>query len=435
LKTIRFSSALIIFVVLNGCGSPPLIVASTHQPTKTATFLSEPSQSLPPHGTQSPPTTSFTIQSFCPEVALNIGELPTLAGTIILSGEEILINDSVFSPDLGQKSILVFWDAQTGKKTTYQLPEHQQYYYYVTSPNKERIAFTEGKTQSMSSDVIVLTNFGEEAGIFNLLGDWTLFDWLDVEKLLIRQLRTTGESTDLVALNWLTGERQFLPSNFPNIYSKELLFFWGALTIFDPTASFVAYPERKDNEILSVLWDVQNNREIARVAGGSWLRWSLDGSRLLVVVDYESKLHETHDEIFLIDSQGNVLRSTFFKDYLENNQINLPAWSPDGRYVAFWLSAVLPVKTAQLAILDTETATVDLYCNEMAPFPFRFGDYSTLGYAYYQVNSALPIWSPDSKYLLIENYQQFTSSTYLFDLERHAVTKIADNSRPISWMK
>jgi len=62
-------------------------------------------------------------------------------------------------------------------------------------------------------------------------------------------------------------------------------------------------------------------------------------------------------------------------------------------------------------------------------------EHNTLGYSYYQVNAAPPIWSPDNNYLLIEEYQDFTSNTYLFDLKNHAITQIAENARPVGWMK
>jgi len=93
-----------------------------------------------------------------------------------------------------------------------------------------------------------------------------------------------------------------------------------------------------------------------------------------------------------------------------------------------------PFQTAKLGVLDTETLTVDLFCKEMNPRPFRFGDYK-LGFEEARVNGAIPIWSPDSKYLLIEDQVDFESSTYLFDLQNDTVTKIAEKARPVGWLK
>jgi Tol biopolymer transport system component len=181
---------------------------------------------------------------------------------------------------------------------------------------------------------------------------------------------------------------------------------------------------------------VDNSKEIARIVGDYQPRWSPDGKKLLIVANYQSAPTDfDHDEIFLVNPDGNETRVTFFKDNFERNSISLPVWSPDSRYVAFWLSTSMPNEMGSLAVLDNATSTVDLYCNEFAPFPFRFGSDITLGYAYDQVNSAPPIWSPDSQYLLVENYEQFTSSTYLFDLKSHTITKVTDDARPVSWLK
>ena len=336
---------------------------------------------------------------------------------------------------LGRNSVLVFRDTQSNEETVYQLSDNQIYYYYVVSPNQEHLALTEGKTLATTSDVIVLTPDGRQETKFSLPGDWTLFDWLSDEKLLSRQIRLRGDNLDLVAIDPITDEKEFLPSNFPNLYSNETLFFWGALTIFDPTASLVVYPELKENTLTSIVWDVHGEKEIANIVGGEWPKWSPNRNRLLIVADQDAQLHRRFNEIFLVTPQGEVTRSTFFKDNFENSKISTPVWSHNGRYIAFWLSTVLPVKTARLAVLDTETSTVDLYCKEVDPFPYRMGENNTLGYAYYQVNSAPPIWSPDSKYLLIEDYQEFRSSTYLFVLQSHSITRIADNTRPVGWMK
>jgi hypothetical protein len=378
----------------------------------------------------------FTIHPFCPEITNDSSALADLTGTMVLAGDEISFENEKFSPNNDQTSILLFWNTSSGKGTIYQLPDSQEYYYYVTSPNKEKLAFTQGKTLSISYDAIVLNHDGEESGKFALPDDWNLFDWLNNEMLLVRQNRLQKDKKELVSVNLVNGEQQVLPANFPNLYSRETLVEWGALTIFDPTVSFVIYPKRDGLELISVLWDIHNNKEIASVVGGKWPRWSIDGKRLLTIEDYKSTpVDVDHDEIILIKPEGDVTRATLFKNYLEHDIINLPVWSPDGRYVAFWLSTNVPSETANLAVLDTETSTVDLYCEEVDPFPYRMGENNTLGYAYYQVNSAHPIWSPDNKYLLIENYQEFKSSTYLIDLQSHSITRIADDARPVGWLK
>ncbi|HLO32835.1 MAG TPA: hypothetical protein VK249_27065 [Anaerolineales bacterium] len=436
MKPMNAFCIVVAFALILGC-TPPQRGANASTQAATAIHSPEAVTSAAPDNTPTLSKPEFVIQPYCPEVTQDVHMLPNLTGTLVLTGDQILINGDLFSHEPDQESLLVLWKPKTEEKTTYQLPGSQEYYYYVTSPDKEKLAFTQGKTLSISYDVIVLNDDGEESGKFTLPDDWNLFDWLNNGMLLVRQNRLQKDKKELVAVNPVNGEQQVLSANFPNLYSRETLGVWGALTIFDPTASFVLYLRREGDEVTSILWDAHNNKEIANITGLSKEpRWSADGKRLLIVKDYRSTPDDVdHDEIVIIKPEGDVTRATSFKANFEHSIINFPVWSPDARYVAFWLSSKAPIKTGKLAVLDTETSTVDLYCNELNPFPFRFGDYNTLGYAYDQVNSAPPIWSPDSKYLLIEDYQESQSSTYLFDLQNHSITKIADNARPVSWIK
>src|SRR6266498_1008279 len=219
---------------------------------------------------------AFTIHSLCPQITNDASLLADSTGTIVLAGDDISFYNEKYSLDNSQISILLFWDTDSEKGTIYPLPGYgQQFNYYLSSPDRTKLALTEGKTLPMDSEVFVLTAQAQQEASFTLPEDWTLFDWLNDEKLLVRQIRLRGEKLDLVAIDPITGEQEFLPSNFPNLYSFQALVFWKALTIFDPSASFVVYPERKENEIISILWDMRNKKEIARITGLSkWPKWA-----------------------------------------------------------------------------------------------------------------------------------------------------------------
>lgn len=106
-----------------------------------------------------------------------------------------------FFSDNCEKSILLYWDPNTGEKIENQLAEDQKYFIFVTSPDKKRLAFTEGKTLPKTSEVVVLNNRGEESGNFVLPDDWTLFSWLNNQQLLARQQRLLGENIGLISIN------------------------------------------------------------------------------------------------------------------------------------------------------------------------------------------------------------------------------------------
>jgi hypothetical protein len=444
MKGIPTSCILLALAWLAGCTSHPIDISLTQETLQPATASPLPSPSSTPDLALTQPETGFAIQSYCPEVTLDTSNLPELPGTLVLSGDKMVVDGEVFVPEAGSNSLLLFWNGQSDRKTSYQLPKPHIYYYHVTSPDKSKLAFTEGKTTTIEFETIVLDQNGKETGRFTLPDDWTLFDWLNNEILLVRQLRLPGANIELIAIDPDNGNRQFLPADFPDLYSREAFLGWGALTIFDPTASYVLYPIRPEgNEVISVLWDVHNNKEIVRIAGGQWpiwARWSPDGKQLLLVIDLESTpAGLEHHEIFLMNLQGELIQSTFFNDQFERDLIASPVWSPNGRYVAFWLGIDLPFRSARLAVLDIETSVIALHCKEFNPYPFRFGSLpstpNVLGYADVQVNSAPPIWSPDGKYLLIEDYRDFKSSTYLLDFSSRSIIKIAEGARPVGWLQ
>ncbi len=434
MKLVSATYILIFCALVVGCTGPAVQATSTTQAIQIPARIASTTPSYASIVTSTPE--SSQIRSFCPEANLSGNyETSRLNGNIVLSGNDISFDGQHFPSGQSQKSILLFWHINSATTTIYNLPEDQKYYYSVTSPDKEKLALTKAKTLPEESNVIVLTQGGQEDAKFVLPDDWTLFDWLNNEKLLIRQGRLVGENLDLATVDPLTGKQELLAFDLPELYSREALTSWGALTIFDPTASLVVYPQSEGSNLIAVLWDLSTKEKITSIVGGNWPRWSPDGKRLLIVADQNGQLHRRFNEIFIITLEGKITRLTFLKDHFENDQIDLPVWSPDGRYVAFWLSTILPVKTSKLAILDTETSMVDLYCKEIDPFPFRFGEDVTLGYSYYQINAAPPIWSPDSKYLLVEDNQQFISNTYLIDLQNHTLTRIAAGARPIGWLR
>lgn len=419
---------LITFLFFVGCKSLVLSTPPVHEPSQIAPTI---------HSPVNIPTSlqnKSSIQSFCPEIT-SADNLKNLSGTIVLSGSRELMTDLSLSNAEGN-SVILFWETQSGNKVSYPLSESQRYYYFVTSPNKNFLAFTEGKTLPISYNVIVLNRSGEETGRFNLPEDWTLFDWLNDEKILVRQIRIQNmlqnDKNELIAINPINGSQETFLTDFPNLHTKETLALWGALTVFDPTSSRVLYLKVEGQEYESVLWNIYSNKEIAQFDGGKWPKWSPSGNQLAIVIEDKSIISE---ELFSIDKQGTMTQFTSLKEYFKDVQIHFPVWSPNERYIAFWLSTSFPVETAQLAILDTETLNIDVFCYPINPYPFRFGDYLTLGYSYYQINSAIPIWSPDSNFLLVEDNKDSVITTYLFDLQNHTMTKLVDNARPVSWLK
>ena len=179
--------------------------------------------------------------------------------------------------------------------------------------------------------------------------------------------------------------------------------------------------------------DLTTGIEIARIpaiAGGDMPKWSIDGNEMAIIL-YIGNIETLHQEFFSISRSGQAkqlsqLRSFYgFRDYYVGD-FN---WSPDGRYIAFWLfTGVEMPHDTMLAVLDTQTGMTTNYC---IPGGFGTGDNS------HSADFA-PIWSPDGKQLLVISPDPSDSQNtvvVLVDLRRNLVSKIAENIEPVGWMK
>jgi Tol biopolymer transport system component len=122
------------------------------------------------------------------------------------------------------------------------------------------------------------------------------------------------------------------------------------------------------------------------------------------------------------------MRLTYLTDHYGAVRFGDYAWSPDGRYVAFWLDMEPetypdlydPIEkiVARFAILDTLTQKVTDYC-----VPNR-----TL---------SVPVWSPDGHQVVIENNSQeiFKNSVFLLDITQNFAAKIGEDLSAVGWMK
>jgi len=453
MKRRSFAFGMLVLVFLSGCttalGQQNIQITQTlHSETSTKEVIpslpTERSKTLEAMQvtTTSELHDSFKIETLCPDVDNEESELPTLVGTLVFAGEKRLVKGKILLPESGKDSVLSFWDAQSDKTFFYNLVEEEECYIYAESPDKERIAITEAKSIEMPYDLTILNNRAEEYERISFPDEWTFFNWLNNEQVLFRQYRTTKDITkeeyDLVAINIANQEQQFLSSELPNIYLEIIYWSWGAPMSFNPDGTIVMYHEH-DYDIYqdySIFWDLEKNKLIVRTTADDWARWSPDGRLMLLVVDVNEDVVEVNREIFLFNElTGEITQISFFKEHYEELFIYSPVWSPDNRFIAFWMKADRLADTANLAVLDTETLTVKIFHYEIAPWPYRFGVIERLLFQEIQVNSTSPIWSPDSQYLLIEDYEKGKSDTLLVDLQNHEIIKIADQARPVAWLK
>lgn len=316
MKFIQIPFWIIGFVLLVGCHtSPALPLLQGTQISQTEAFLLEPTPSLPatsvsptpllqaskasqteailPESTQSLPAADITptplanifhIQTYCPSEKLGIRELPELpGGTLVFSAENKLSGNNILSPEPGKNSMISFWHPQSDSISTYNLVEGQEVYYYAESPNKEKLAFTEGKTATISFNLFILDHQGKELGRIVVPDDWTFSYWRNNDQLLLQHFKAKGKF-ELIAINLSDKKQETLATNFPDIYLNELFWNWGSQILFNRESTLALYPVRQydPDQLLTVLWNVKENKEVAKIVGSGWARWSPDGSRFML---------------------------------------------------------------------------------------------------------------------------------------------------------
>jgi Tol biopolymer transport system component len=247
--------------------------------------------------------------------------------------------------------------------------------------------------------------------------------------------------------NPFTVESRDLNGDFPNmLFFFEPLARWDVFgksgTAYDPTLNLVAYASESHDRQSIVLWDIKMNREIARIQAaigfGSGPVWSPDGSQF--ILDSLAKIPDSGDwteeerlseEIFSVSRTGEISRLTYLTDQFQEVSIEGYTWSPDGRYIAFdvltkpHIALSDPLSGTRLAILDTRTKEINLYCI-----------HSYLG-------TGRLFWSPNGSSILMgmKNVEKSEVSsgtsvydTVLVDLTLNAIIKIADETLPLGWM-
>ena len=126
-------------------------------------------------------------------------------------------------------------------------------------------------------------------------------------------------------------------------------------------------------------------------------------------------------DLFRVSRDGEVERLTYLTTKYKAIEEGYTL-SPDEKYIAFWLvlDAKDPPRSTerQLAILDTETGEITKLCLSGGDFPYP------------------PVWSPDSKYLVVtvSDGRNSISDVLLVDLEQGLATKIAEQSVGRGWM-
>ena len=210
------------------------------------------------------------------------------------------------------------------------------------------------------------------------------------------------------------------------------------LAIYNPALIQVAFLQDQTQGSINssvVLWDLLKRQEVWRITHPDAWRtspaWSPDGSFLAVAGQPrqdETVLSGFHYEIFLVQPNGVAHQATDLEAHLGHALIWGLEWSPDGRWIAFWLEDKLPQRlddpplgtNKHLAVLDTSAMITTDYCIPGTS----------------DANSPL-IWSPTSTQIAVSSAStpEENGRVVILDIIERAAFRLPEGvGQPVGWI-
>ncbi len=264
--------------------------------------------------------------------------------------------------------------------------------------------------------------------------------WLDNQHLIFNnfinppdiQRSQTYPAYSVVVVNPFTGEHIELSSDYPGLTLSMngpvgTMNFNYSDVVYDPSLDLVIFPTRSGEHNYLVLWDRRSKAVLAKVEDqlgdfGDYPLWSPDATHFVVPIVDAIKGNHVIEEWYSVSREGQVEQLTHFGDYFSDSDIGSSSnWSPDGQKLAFWIDlSPSPCAGLRLAILDLGTKQVIDTC-----LPGQ-SDYAPP-----------PIWSLDSRYIVIRDASAPPIKTILVDSENRQafdITTLVGDSPPIGWL-
>jgi hypothetical protein len=378
--------------------------APTRTLAPTWTLTHTPTPTLSPASTSTPTVASWmNLRTECLEIT---SELPADfrgSGSIILWKMQGADHSYAVNMETGVRSIL---------------PDDWNWWEWAISPDEHWLTLQKDEDEST---IQVLDPKGEVQATVHLEEDWGYSGWWDNERFEIYKLIDRDNKIySLITLNPFTGNRQDFPAEYPDIYTLGAYFFPLA---YDPALTRLIYPYHTKGEMGFRLRDVDGGQTLAVVPSiislSSGPRWSPDGQQALVIglPDFPNF---GYFEFYTISRSGEVARLTdlgAYKAKISKNRFSSYSWSPDGRYIAFWIT-IDEDPVERLAVLDVSTHSVVNYC---VPGLKPLGAYP-------------PIWSSDSQQMVVYD-PSLEGPVVVVDIKQKRAAAIGMYLEPEFWLR
>jgi len=305
---------------------------------------------------------------------------------------------------------------------------------FSVSPDRTLLAYQrtllDAHDNMVGEELVIADKSGEELISLPWEDEWLqIVDWLDNQRVVInlfkRQENLAQMYCTLLVLNPFTGEHQILIPDFAKMYEYSPFPDWDhwGVTMYDPTLTRVVYLT-ENSEFSYALWDLQAGKRLAILPAVGFFtpQWSPDGSRFVIEAFNDEQFAL---ELYLVNRDGEIEQITNLYGEDETVLTNY-SWSPDGRYIAAWLSTKSMSKDneVELVILDTTTYEIKHYDVQIK----HGGGFSS-------EPPQKPIWSSDGRYLIIEEwFEQDHRQIFLIDVLENVSVSIAKDMEPMGWM-
>jgi hypothetical protein len=259
---------------------------------------------------------------------------------------------------------------------------------------------------------------------------WADYMWLSENRLLIQD---SIEHNPLILFNIFSNniEKILYPYfDQPNydFNDNECLYKWDLCyhkNLYNSTLSRIVYPSYADGDSQLIFRNIENGNNLntykTNFRFGISPVWSPNGDKLAIAINQNSDSRNNdivnQYELVVFDENGNEIISTdFFKKY-KYIFISRLSWSPDNNSIAFLYSTNIddPYDYKQIAILNTDTKIVTEFILEN------------------KANEA-PIWSPNSNYVLIDQYDIGSVWTTIIDISSGKGTVLKEGYSPLGWL-
>ena len=308
------------------------------------------------------------------------------------------------------------------------------------SPDHKRVVFVNcTDLSSTSCEITVATT----AGIANTFPSQTELGqvyWLDDEQLVIKPEKAPDNTVTLI--NSQTGSESQVTLPLANPYyfhprGDGYIFY----SVIDPSLTRVIYFSQEGTGQV-IMADVKSGKTLAQLPYliPEWSDvfppiieyedgWAPDGSQYITTspVTYTEIYTDVPSavELFGIQHDGEIRQLTKLTQTYQTVLIDGYQWSPDGRFIVFWLrsSTRSDIELDQLAqrlvLLDVQSGNLIDLCLSGTP-----------GYL-----GSKPVWAPNSSQFAVKLYNQAGRWTiYIIDLDKGIVYPINRASDPIGWM-